>query len=97
MPFRWHVNLPGPVAYSRPMRKKRKGSGPLTSVLVWFIVEPLKLIFKGLAACFRFRPKQAPVPRSYYRQTQAVGWYSTQYGPLWFNGVAWIRPDGRAF
>ena len=93
MPFRWHVNLPGPVAYSRPIRRKGKKPGPLTSVLVWFIVKPFELMFLGLAKLFRTR-----VDLARHAQTHAnMGWYNTQYGPLWFNGRVWVRPDGRPF
>lgn len=103
MPLRWHVNLPGPVAYSRPIRKNRGRSGPLTSLLVWFIVKPLELIFKGVAKLFTVRSRsntEQPVAQSAIPSTSfwpRPGWYWTQYGYLWFNGVAWVRPDGRPF
>lgn len=91
MPLRWHVHLPGPVAYSRPMRKKRQGSGPLTTVLIWFIVKPLELIFKGLVKLIpdsRERSGQPAFP-------PPVGWHNTAYGPLWWNGTRWVYPDGQ--
>lgn len=93
MPLRWHVDLPGPVAYSRPMRKKRKGSGPLTTLVVWFIVKPLELMFRGLAKLFTVRS------RSNTEQPAPVfgrpGWYDTVHGPLYFSGSNWYAPDGR--
>lgn len=95
MPLRWHAHLPGPIAYSRPLRKKRRGSGPLTSVLVWFIVKPLELIFKGLASLFR--SKQPVVPTAARTSSwPMLGWYCTQYGPMYWNGAHWFWPDGRA-
>jgi len=57
MPFRWHVDLPGPVAYSRPIRRKGKKPGTLTSVLVWFIVKPLELMIRGLTTLFTVRSR----------------------------------------
>lgn len=94
MPLRWHVNLPGPVVYSRPMRKKRAGSGPLTTVLVWFIVKPLELIFKGMAKLFRIRPRPKVAQPAPYNGVP--GWYNTVHGPLYFSGANWYAPDGRA-
>ena len=99
MPLHWHVNLPGPVGYSRPLRKKRKGSGPLTTLLVWFTVMPMKLMLKGLAKTPKLAAGLAR-PHNLAPQLPAympVGWYQTQYGPLWFNGRVWVRPDGRPF
>lgn len=91
MPFNYHVNLPGPVSYTRPVRKKRKGSGPLTTLLVWFIVKPVELIFRGLAALFTSskRPKAVKAPQF------PAGWYQTPYGYRWWNGAHWVRPDGQ--
>jgi len=53
MSFRWHVNLPGPVAYSKPIKRRGKRPGLLTSVLVWFIVKPFEFMFRGLAKLAR--------------------------------------------
>jgi len=98
MPLRWHVNLPGPVAYSRPIRRKGKKPGPLTSVLVWFIVKPLELTFRGgahVAGQMRSRNVQhwtsAPVT-----PVLQPGWYDTSGGPIYWNGSAWYGPDGQS-
>jgi hypothetical protein len=93
MPLRWHVNLPGPVAYSRPMRKSRKKSGPLTALVVWFIVKPLELMFRGMAKLFTVRSRSnTGQPAPVYTP---VGWYNTVHGPLYFNGSNWYAQDGR--
>lgn len=92
MPFRWHIHLPGPVAYSRPMRK-RSGPGPLTAILIWFIVKPLELLVTGLVKLFAARSRsntEHPVPL--FGQP---GWYHTVHGPLYFSGANWYAPDGR--
>ncbi len=94
MPLRWHVDLPGPLAYSRPIRKSRSKSGPLTTLVVWFIVKPLELTFRGLAALFAVRSRsntEQPLP-SY----MPVGWYKTAHGPLYFSGTNWYDQEGRA-
>lgn len=104
MPLHWHVNA-GPVAYSRPMRKKHGKSGPLTSLVTWFIVKPLEWTVRGTVYAFT-----AAKPRKPYRAdfTQPVatrgqfappasrpGWYDTAWGPLYWNGSNWFAPDGR--
>lgn len=92
MPFRWHIHLPGPVAYSRPMRN-RKSPGLLTSILIWFIVKPLELLVTGLAKLFAVRSRpytEHPAPLF-----GAPGWYHTVHGPLYFSGTNWYAPDGR--
>lgn len=95
MPLNWHVNLPGPVAYSRPIRKSRKKSGPLTAMVVWFIVKPLEWTVRGTVALFRGLGRPHTVQRSVAPVSFPEGWYHTPYGPLWWNGAHWIRPDGR--
>src|ERR1051326_8506560 len=102
MPLRWHVNLPGPVAYSRPIRKRRgKKPGLLTSVLVWFIVKPLELIFRGGSAVLRAsaKPKTQPVYTAYKGAfappATAPGWYHGDYGWFYWNGQTWYDLDGR--
>lgn len=102
MPLHWHVNA-GPVAYSRPMRKKRRKSGPLTALIVWFTVKPLELIVRGTLAAVRGtrRPKSvapaAPVATMGYFAPPASqpGWYDTAWGPLYWNGSNWYAQDGR--
>lgn len=91
MPFHWHVKLPGPVAYSRPIRRKGKKPGPLTSVLVWFIVKPFELMFRGLAKLFAVRA------RSNTEQARALphGWYQSSGGWIYWNGQTWYDLDGR--
>lgn len=81
------------------MRKKRSGSGPLTTVLVWLIVKPLELMFKGLVALLSFRSRsntEHPGSNaSQYWSFTALGWHNTVHGPLYFDGVNWYAPDGR--
>ena len=91
MPFRWHVDLPGPVAYSRPIRRKGKKPGTLTSVLVWFIVKPLELMIRGLTTLFTVRS------RTNTEQLPAlpVGWYQTAGQWAYWNGQSWYDLDGR--
>jgi len=111
MPLRWHVNLPGPVAYSRPLRKSRKKSGPLTAVVTWFIVKPLELIFRGGAHVLGSKrtrsapgwttrpvsPVQPVATRGYFAPPATQpGWYDTAWGPLYWNGSNWYAQDGRA-
>lgn len=103
MPLNYHVNLPGPVSYTRPVRKKRKGSGPLTTLMVWFIVKPLELIARGTAAAFRatrkpeVRPSAPVATRGYFAPpVSQPGWYDTAWGPLYWNGRNWYAQDGRA-
>lgn len=91
MPLRWHVNLPGPVAYSKPVRRRGKKPGCLTTVLIWFTVKPLELMVRGTAKLFAVRSRSntgQPLPFP-------EGWHHTPYGPLWWNGTHWMRPDGR--
>lgn len=98
MPFRWHVNLPGPVAYSRPMRRRGKKPNGLIGLLIWFTVKPLELMIRGLAKLFGVLSlPNTRHPVSYSAPSyRGIGWHHTQYGPLWWNGTAWIRPDGRS-
>jgi hypothetical protein len=80
------------VAYSRPIRRKGKKPGPLTSVLVWFIVKPLELIFRGLAKLFTVRS------RSNTEQARSLphGWYQSPGGWIYWSGQTWYDLDGRA-
>lgn len=92
MPFRWHVDLPGPVVWSRPMRKKRRSSGPLTTLLVWFIVKPFELMFRGLAKLFAVRSR-SNTERSV--QQLPVGWHPISGVWLYWNGQTWYDMNGR--
>lgn len=91
--YRVGINA-GPVHVSR-----RAGGGkkPLTSVLVWFIVKPLELIFKGLGAVVRSRKniKQPVSSAPQYWNFTALGWHNTVHGPLYFDGANWYTQDGR--
>lgn len=100
MPLHWHVNLPGPVAYSRPMRKKRRKSGPLTTLLVWFIVKPLELLARGGAAAVRrsvtTEHRTETAIKGYFAPPASrPGWYDSAWGPLYWSGTNWYAPDGR--
>jgi hypothetical protein len=92
MPLRWHVDLPGPVAYSRPIRRRGKKPGCLVSVLVWFIVKPLGLTVRGLAALFQIRRKPTVEQRMPFGPP---GLYHPSRGPMFWNGVHWLDRDGR--
>lgn len=102
MPLRWHVDLPGPLAYSRPVRRKHKHG--LMSLVIWFTVKPLELIAKGVVAGLRSgsKPKVQPftpmtkAPIKGHFAPVDPGWYETAYGPLYWNGLRWFWPDGRA-
>lgn len=102
MPLHWHVNA-GPVAYSRPMRKKRRKSGPLTTLLVWFIVKPLELIARGTVALgsglkrpHNVADRGSVATHGYFAPpTSHPGWYDTAWGPLYWSGTNWYAPDGR--
>lgn len=89
--YRVGINA-GPVHVSRRVGGGKSAFGKL---LALFIVKPLELLFKGIVALCGVRSRK--------NTEQAVpaymppGWYNTAYGPLYFNGVAWLRPDGRAF
>lgn len=105
MPFRWNAHLPGPIAYSRPMRKRRKGSGPLTTLLVWFIVKPLEWALKGSVAAVKAAKVSSPRNDGSAPYTAIKGhfspdvpgrWYYTAYGPLYWSGTNWYDPEGRA-
>jgi len=100
MPFRWHIHLPGPVAYSRPIRRKGKKPGSLVSVLIWFTVKPLELLVRGLARPHNVRRSvmtEHPVPTHGWFSPPATrpGWYDTAWGPLYFSGSNWYGLDGR--
>ncbi len=95
--YRVGVNA-GPVHVSRRMGGSKK-AGPLTSVLVWFIVKPLELLIRGLARPHNIRRQtKAPVAtRGYFAPPASrPGWYDTAWGPLYFSGSNWYGPDGRA-
>lgn len=102
MPLHWHVNA-GPVAYSRPIRKKRRKLGPLTAVVTWFIVKPLELIVRGSIAFasglkrpHSVAPAQPVATRGYFAPPASQpGWYDTAWGPLYWNGANWYAQDGR--
>lgn len=85
MSLRWHVPLPGPIAYSRPIRKRKK-SGGLTGILVWFIVTPFKLLAKAF---------QLSTSRSGRRTVQPVGPLVARPGIGWPAPGWYTRPDGR--
>lgn len=91
MPLRWHVPLPGPVAYSKPVRRRGKKPGCLTAILVWFTVKPLELMVRGMAKLFTVRSRSNTEQPVRFPE----GWHHTPHGPLWWNGAHWIRPDGR--
>lgn len=93
MPLHWHVDLPGPLAYSKPVRRRGKKPGCLTAVLVWFIVKPLELMFRGLAKLFAVRSRQNTEQRIVFNPP---GWYNTNWGPLYFSGTNWYDREGRA-
>jgi len=70
------------------MRKSRTKSGPLTTLVVWFIVKPLELMVRGLTSLLTVRRGQPAFP-------PPVGWHNTAYGPMYWDGARWIWPDGR--
>lgn len=95
--YRVGVNA-GPVHVSRRMGGSKK-SGPLTSVLVWFIVKPLELLIRGIALPHNIpqRIKTPVATRGYFAPPASrPGWYDTTWGPLYFSGSNWYGPDGRA-
>lgn len=100
MPLRWHVDLPGPVAYSKPIRRRGKKPGALTRVLAWFIVKPLELTCRGLAALAAglSRPHHVrPEPARFTLDTrEGIGWHHTAWGLLYWSGENWYDPEGRA-
>jgi len=103
MSLHWHVPLPGPVSYSRPVRKRKK-TGGLTGLLVWFIVTPFKLLAKGLGLAAKSRPRTpvgAPrIPAGVNAQIwPAPGWYWWgEHGYVFFDGRRWTHDfQGRVF
>lgn len=105
MPLNWHVNLPGPVAYSRPVRKNRRKSGPLASLVTWFIVKPLEWTVRGTAALVGLGTRKAvqaaqrqpeTAVRGYFAPPASQpGWYDSAWGPLYWSGTNWYAQDGR--
>jgi hypothetical protein len=96
MPLRWHVNLPGPVAYSRPIRRKGKKPGPLTALLVWVVVKPLEAIATQLVSMARQPAKTGRTqPKDLPAHYMPPGWYNSVHGPLYFSGTNWYDLDGQ--